>query len=130
MAQRASADRKPQIDELATTTAPDEFKRAIVRDPYASIYRFDFDAFRGTLDPALIFEGKTVVPLSGYYLDLDGAVIDYYQEGRLFPHLAPGSDDRGRFLFLTDRRDATTSDLRFIALRRGWENNVRDLHIR
>ncbi len=130
MAQSASAGRKPEIDELAATTAPDEFKRAIVRDPYASIFRFDFDAFRGTLDPSLIFEGKTVVPLSGYYLDLDGAVINYYPEGTLFPHLAPGSDSRGRFLFLTDRREATTSDLRFIALRRGWEDDVRNIHIR
>lgn len=130
MAQNTNTNRRPQIDELAGTTAPDEFKRAIVRDPYASIFRFDFDAFRGTLDSSLIFEGKSVVPLSGYYLDLDGTVINYYQEGTLFPHLAPTSDKHGRFLFLTDRRDATTSDLRFIALRRGWEDDVRNIHIR
>jgi hypothetical protein len=33
-------------------------------------------------------------------------------------------------LFVTDRRSATTSDLRWIVLRRGWDGDVKEIHIR
>jgi hypothetical protein len=36
----------------------------------------------------------------------------------------------GEFIFVTDRRDATASDLRYIILRRGWGGNVKDIIIR
>jgi hypothetical protein len=131
MAQISSRSPKPELDDISKLTAPEEFRRAIVRDPFASSYRFDFDAYRGAPpDPSMLYRGRTEVPLSGYYLDLDGEVVNYYNAGTLFPHLAPGAGTGGRFLFLTDRRTATTSDLRFMALRRGWDGNVRKLIIR
>jgi hypothetical protein len=121
----------PVVDELAELRAPEEFRRAIVKDPYASIYRFDFDAVRGgPIDPASLIPGGDVVPRSGYYFDLDGEVVDYYREGSNFPHLAPVSGAGGRFMFVTDRIDATTSDLRFIILRRGWDGDVKEIGIR
>jgi hypothetical protein len=131
LAQTSSRSPKPDIDDLSKLTAPEEFRRVITRDPFASTYRFDFDAYRGgPIDPASLYAGGSVVPLSGYYFDLDGEVVNYYNEGERFPHLAPGSGSGGRFLFVTDRRNATTSDLRFIILRRGWEGNVRKLNVR
>jgi hypothetical protein len=123
--------RKPVVDELAALTAPEEFRRATVKDPYASIYRFDFDAVRGgPIDPASLYAGGTVVPLSGYYFDLDGDTVNYYREGTLFPHLAPVAGAGGRFMFVTDRRDATASDLRYIILRRGYPGDVKEIFIR
>lgn len=130
-----AADAKSQASEseidYAQLTAPEEFRRAIVKDPYASIYSFDFDAVRGApLDPATLVAGGSIVKRSGYYFDIDGGVIDWYREGNAFPHRAPGAPGNGRFLFLTDRRSATTSDLRFIVLRLGWDGDVRVIHIR
>jgi hypothetical protein len=123
--------KKPVIDELAALTAPEEFRRAIVKDPYASIYRFDFDAVRGgPIDPASLYAGGTSVPLSGYYFDLDGDTVKYYYEGEIFPHLAPVAGAGGRFMFVTDRRDSTASDLRFIILRRGYSGDVKEIGIR
>lgn len=128
MSETPRSNPTPVIDEIAQSTAPEEFRLAITMDPYASIYTFDYDAYRGDpIDPASTYEGGTVVPLSGYYIDIDGAVIDFYNEGDLFPHLTPGGGN-GRYVFLTDRRNATVSDLRFMALRRGWSGNVRELH--
>ncbi|MCC6936427.1 MAG: hypothetical protein IT333_07930 [Thermomicrobiales bacterium] len=120
---------KPVIDEISKLTAPEAFRNAITMDPFASTYTFDYDAYRGApIDPADTYPGGTEVPLSGFYLDIDGAVIDYYNEGDLFPHLGPGGGPGGHYVFLTDRRNATVSDLRFMALRRGWQGNVRELH--
>jgi hypothetical protein len=128
MASEATA---PELDELAQLKAPEEFRRAIVRDPYASIYRFDFDAVRGgPIDPATLHAGGSVVPRNGYYFDLDGEVANLYRAGEVFPHLAPVSGAGGRFMFITDRRDATASDLRYIILRRGWGGNVKEIVIR
>lgn len=121
----------PEIDELSQLRAPEEFRRAIVRDPYASIYRFDYDAVRGAaIDPATLYAGNSVVPTSGYYFDIDGEVAMWYRAGEVFPHLAPVSGAGGRFMFVTDRRDATASDLRFIILRRGWGGDVKNIIIR
>lgn len=119
-------------DELAQLTAPEEFRRAIVKDPYASIYRFDFDAARGAtpIDASTLPVGDDVVPRSGYYFDIDGLVVDYYRAGLRFPKLAAVDGAGGRFLFVTDRRDATISDLLWIILRRGWEGNVLEIHVR
>jgi hypothetical protein len=123
---------KPVVDELSQETAPDEFKRAIVRDPFASTFRFDFDAMRG--DPANendLYPGGSTVPLSGFYFDYDGEVVNWYNEGDRFPHLSPVAGAGGRYQFITDRRNATTSDLRWIILRRGWGGgDIRDVHIR
>jgi hypothetical protein len=128
MARDATA---PEVDELSQLRAPEEFRRAIVRDPYASIYRFDYDAVRGgPIDPATVYAGGTIVPLDGYYFDLDGAVVAFYRAGDVFPHLAPVRGAGGEFIFVTDRRDATASDLRYIILRRGWGGNVKDIIIR
>lgn len=128
MAQNAAA---PKIDELSQLRAPEEFRRAIVRDPYASIFRFDFDAARGgPIDPSTLYPGGSVVPLDGYYFDLDGEVAKLYHAGDRFPHLAPVSGAGGRYMFVTDRRDATASDLRFIILRRGWVGDVKNIVIR
>lgn len=121
----------PEIDELSQLRAPEEFRRAIVRDPYASIYRFDYDAVRGgPIEEASLYTGGSRVPLDGYYFDLDGEVVKYYREVDMFPHLAPVSGAGGRFMFVTDRRDATASDLRFIILRRGWGGDVKNIVIR
>lgn len=127
----SSSTRRVVVDELAELSAPEEFRRAIVRDPYASIYRFDFDAARGgPIDPNTLIPGGDAVPLSGYYVDVDGNTVRYYREGDVFPHLAPVAGHGGRFLFVTDRRNATTSDLRYIILRRGWPGDVRDIIVR
>ncbi len=128
MSETPTSNPKPAIDEIAQLTAPEEFRLAITMDPFSSTYTFDYDAYRGApIDPASTCAGGTVVPLSGYYIDIDGAVIDFYNEGDLFPHLTPGGGN-GHYVFLTDRRNATVSDLRFMALRRGWQGNVRELH--
>jgi hypothetical protein len=120
-----------QAVDLTQERAPEEFRRAIVKDPFASTYRFDYDAARGgPLDLSRVLPGDSVVPRSGYYFDLDGEVIDWYREGNRFPYLAPAAGEGGRFLLVTDRRDATTSDLRWIVLRMGWEGDVREIHIR
>lgn len=122
---------KPVIDELSQEKAPDEFKRAIVRDPFASTFRFDFDAMRGgPIDTGSLYAGGTVVPLSAFYFDIDGEVVNWYNEGDRFPHISPVVGRGGRFLFITDRRNATTSDLRWIILRRGWEGDVKEVHVR
>jgi hypothetical protein len=122
---------RPVIDELSQETAPEEFKRAIVKDPFASTFRFDFDAARGgPIDPATLMAGEARVPRSGFYFDLDGEVVDWYSEGEIFPHMGPVAGQGGRYLFVTDRRSATTSDLRWIVLRRGWDGDVKEIHIR
>lgn len=121
----------PVVDELSQEKAPAEFKRAIVRDPFASTFRFDFDAMRGDpIDPGALYAGGTTVPLSAYYFDIDGEVVNWYHQGEPFPHISPVAGRGGRFLFITDRRDATTSDLRWIILRRGWEGDIKEVHIR
>lgn len=128
MSETPRSNPKPVIDEIAQLTAPEEFRLAITMDPYSSIYTFDYDAYRGApIDLASTYAGGTAVPLSGYYIDVTGAVIDYFNEGELFPHLGPGGAG-GHYVFLTDRRGALVSDLRFMALRRGWAGNVRELH--
>jgi hypothetical protein len=131
----ASTDKKdatPDPNDLTQLRAPEEFLRAVIKDPYASTYRFDFDAVRGAqpIPDSATTPGGSAVPRAGYYFDLDGMVIDWYRAGDVFPNLAPGTSDGGRFFFLTDRRDATTTDLRWILLRAGWEGNVRDVPIR
>ena len=121
----------PVIDELSQETAPEEFKRAIVRDPFASTFRFDFDAMRGeAIDTGALYTGGTTVFLSAYYFDIDGKVVNWYHQSDRFPHLSPVAGAGGRYLFITDRRSATTSDLRWIILRRGWEGDVKEVHIR
>lgn len=128
MSQSGSA---PAAEDLSQLRAPEEFRRAIVRDPFYNTYRYDFDAARGhepIPDSALIAGGEEV-PRSGYYFDLDGPVVNFYSQGDRFPKYSPGSEPGGRFFFLTDRRDATTSDLRFMVLRAGWEGDVKDVHV-
>ena len=121
----------PVIDELSQERAPEEFKRAIVRDPFASTFRFDFDATRGgPIDADSLYQGGTTVLLDAFYFDIDGEVVDWYRKGDRFPHLSPVAGAGGRFLFITDRRNATTSDLRWIILRRGWEGDVKEVHVR
>jgi hypothetical protein len=122
---------KPVIDDLSQEKAPDEFKRAIVSDPFANTFRFDFDAMRGgPIDTGSLYAGGTTVPLSAFYFDIDGEVVNWYHEGDRFPHISPVVGRGGRYLFITDRRNATTSDLRWIILRRGWEGDVKDVHVR
>jgi len=118
-------------EDLTQLHAPEEFRRAIVKDPYASIYRFDFDAARGPNPIQLdsLPRGGQAVPRSGFYFDLDGLVINYYRGGSLFPKYAPGRGPGGHFFFVTDRRDATVADLLWIVLRAGWGGNVMDLHV-
>ena len=122
----------PPADDLTQATAPEEFRRAITKDPYASIYRFDFDAARGTepIAAGALPVGGVPVPHDGYYFDLDGVVVDYYRAGTIFPKYAPISGAGGRYFFVSNNRNATTSDLLWIILRRGWEGNVRDIHVR
>lgn len=118
-------------DELAQATAPEEFKRAILHDPYSGRFKFDYEAARGgPINVDALPQGGDTVSRAGYYFDLDGEVADWYRQGDRFPSMAPGSKSRGHFLYLTNRRDATTSDLRWILLRRGWGGNVKDAHIR
>lgn len=119
------------VDELTQATAPEEFRRAITKDPYASIYRFDYDAARGAepIDAAALPVGGDEVPRDGYYFDLDGVVVNFYRAGTIFPKYAPISGAGGRFFFVTNNRNATTSDLLWIILRRGWEGNVLDIHV-
>lgn len=118
-------------DELVQATAPEEFKRAILHDPYSGRFKFDYEAARGgPINVDALPRGGQTVERAGYYFDLDGAVLDWYRAGDTFPALAPTRNSSGHFLFITDRRDATTSDLRWILLRRGWDGNVKDAHIR
>jgi hypothetical protein len=126
---RQAADAPTALGDL---TAPEEFRRAIVRDPFNNSFRFDFDAARGEtpIDPARLLPGGSAVPHSGYYFDLDGPVIDYYRAGDIFPKHSPATDSGGRYFFLTDRRGATTSDLRYMVLRAGWPGDVREIHLR
>jgi hypothetical protein len=121
----------PRPDDLTQATAPEEFRRAITKDPYASIYRFDFDAARGTepIDAAALPIGGDVAPRDGYYFDLDGVVVNYYRAGTILPKYAPISGAGGRYFFVTNNRNATTSDLLWIILRSGWEGNVLDIHV-
>lgn len=119
-------------EDLSQLRAPEEFRRAIVRDPFYNTFRFDFDAARGPspIPESALIPGGDPVPRDGFYFDLDGETIDYYRKGDVFPKYSPGSEPGGRFFFLTDRRDATTSDLRYIVLRAGWEGDVREIHVR
>ena len=73
--------------------------------------------------------GGDPVPRDGYYLDLEGNVIDYYRAGRLFPKYGPVKDAGGRFFFLTDRTSAAISDLLYIALRAGYPGDIRSIEI-
>jgi hypothetical protein len=118
-------------DDLTQATAPEEFRRAITKDPYASIYRFDYDAARGAepIDAAALPIGGDDVPRDGYYFDLDGVVVNYYRAGTLFPKYAPIAGAGGRYFFVTNNRNATTSDLLWIILRSGWQGNVLDIHV-
>jgi hypothetical protein len=121
----------PAAEDLTQLRAPEEFRRAIVKDPYASIYRFDFDAARGQqpIPADSLPRGGEPVPASGFYFDVEGLVINWYRAGTLFPKYAPGRGPGGRFFFVTDRRDATVADLLWIALRAGWDGNVLDIHV-
>lgn len=128
MSETPRSNPKPAIDEIAQLTAPETFRQAITMDPFSSTYTFDYDAYRGApIDLASTFAGSSIVPLSGFYIDVTGSVIDFHNEGDIFPYLGPGGAG-GHYVFLTDRRNATVSDLRFMALRRGWAGNVRELH--
>jgi hypothetical protein len=126
-----TTDAEPAAEDLTQLRAPEEFRRAIVKDPYASIYRFDFDAARGPrpIPVENLPRGGDPVLVSGYYFDLDGQVINWYRAGDVFPKYAPGRGPGGRYFFLTDRRDATVADLLWIVLRAGWEGNVLDIHV-
>jgi hypothetical protein len=118
-------------DDLTQATAPEEFRRAITKDPFASTYRFDFDAARGSepIDAATLPVGGDHVLRDGYYFDLDGVVVNYYRSGTIFPKYAPISGAGGRYFFVTNNRNATTSDLLWIILRSGWGGNVLDIHV-
>src|SRR4051794_13264911 len=82
-AARGDSEATPDPNDLTQLRAPDEFRRAIVKDPYASIYRFDYDAVRGPnpIPDSATVAGGQPIPRSGYYFDLDGEVIDWYREG-------------------------------------------------
>ena len=119
-------------EELANLTAPDAFRLAIVRDPSARVHRLDQDAMRG--DPSIIDASKCPaggdpVPRDGYYLDLEGNVIDYYRAGTLFPKYGAVKGAGGRFFLLTDRTSAAISDLLYIALRAGYPGDIRSIEI-
>jgi hypothetical protein len=116
-------------EEISQLRAPEEFRRAIVRDPFNSTFRYDFDAARGATpipDSALI-QGGAAVPRTGFYFDLDGPIVKYYRVGVEFPKFSPTQQPGGRFFFLTDRLDATTSDLKYMVLRAGWDGDVREI---
>ena len=119
------------VEDISQLRAPEEFRRAIVRDPFNSTYRYDFDAARGEnpIPEAELVRGGAGVPRDGYYFDLDGPTINYYRGGDIFPKYSPGSEPGGRFFFLTDRRDATTSDLKYMVLRAGWGGDVKEIHV-
>lgn len=116
-------------EDLGQLRAPEEFRRAIVRDPFYNTFRFDFDAARGPnpIPESALVPGGSPVPRSGFYFDLDGPTVKYYREGEIFPKYSPGSEPGGRFFFLTDRLDATTSDLKYMVLRAGWEGDVKEV---
>jgi hypothetical protein len=128
---KAEATATPAADDLTQATAPEEFRRAITKDPYASIYRFDFDAARGTtpLPKDSLPVGGDAVPRDGYYFDVDGMVVNYYRGGTIFPKYAPISGAGGRYFFVTNNRNATTSDLLWILLRSGFDGNVLEIYV-
>lgn len=121
-----SEKRWSTTEEEAALEAPETFRQAIQRDPYAGIYKFDQNALRGDVPIRRedCLDGGTVVPKSGYYLDLDGSFIDYYKEGNVFPKYSPVAGAGGKFFFITDRRDATKSDLLYILLRVGYQGDI------
>ncbi len=124
-----SASEPADAEDLSQIRAPEEFRRAIIRDPYSNRFRFDYDAARGEtpIPESELAHGGEAVPRSGFYFDLDGPTIDYFRFGEIFPKYSPGSEPGGRFFYLTDRRDATTSDLKYTVLRAAWEGDVREI---
>lgn len=119
-------------DEEAALEAPETFRQAIMRDPYAGVFKFDQDTFRGDvpIDPEQCLRGGTPVPKSGYWVDLDGRFINYYYEGDLFPKYSAVSGVGGRFFFITARRGAPKSDLLYILLRSGYPGDIKELAAR
>jgi hypothetical protein len=116
-------------EELAGAEAPESFRQAVMRDPSAGVYRFDQDALRGetSIDPSRCPTGGDPVPRDGYYLDLDGNVINYYREGDRFPKYGPVAGPGGHFFWLTGRPGVTVSDLLYIALRAGYQGDVHSI---
>lgn len=113
-------------EEEAAMEAPATFRQAIMRDPYSGLFRLDQDSLRGEplIRPEDCLPGDSVVPKSGYYVDLDGKFIDWYHEGNRFPKYSPVAGAGGRFFFITSRRDAPTSDLLYILLRAGYPGDI------
>ena len=118
-------------EEEAALEAPATFRQAIMRDPYAGVFRFDQDTLRGEvpIDPDDCLPGGSPVPKSGYYLDLDGKFIDYHHEGNLFPKYSPVAGAGGKFFFITDRRSAAKSDLLYIILRAGYQGDIMEIAV-
>lgn len=127
-----SEKRWSTTEEEAAQEAPATFRQAIMRDPYAGVFKFDQETLRGEVPiiPEDCPAGGEIVPKSGYWLDLDGKFIDYYKEGDLFPKYGPVAGAGGRFFFVTDRRNATKSDLLYIILRAGYQGNIMELAAR
>lgn len=124
-----SEKRWSTTEEEAAQEAPVSFRQAIMKDPYAGIFKFDQNALRGDnpINPLDCPVGGDVVPKSGYWVDLDGKFIDYYHEGNLFPKYGPVAGAGGRFFFITDRRNATKSDMLYILLRAGYQGDIMKL---
>ncbi len=119
-------------EELQRIEAPRSFRDAIVRDPSAGVHRLDQDALRGEtpIDVSLLPTGNDTVPKDGYYLDMDGNVIDWYWEGNQFPKYGAVAGAGGRYYYLTGRRSIGTTDLLYIALRAGYPGNVKSIKVR
>ncbi len=116
-------------EEEAALQAPVTFKQAIMRDPYAGVFRFDQETLRGEvpINPADCLVGGDIVPKSGYYLDLDGKFIDYYHAGNEFPKYSPVAGAGGKFFFITNRRGVPKSDLLYIILRSGYQGDILEI---
>lgn len=124
-----SEKRWSTTEEEAAQEAPASFRAGITRDPYASIHKFDQNTLRGET-PIILDDcptGGDVVPKSGYWVDLEGKVINYYHEGNIFPKYGPVAGAGGRFFYVTGRRNATTSDMLYIILRAGYQGDIMEL---
>jgi hypothetical protein len=124
-----SEKRWSTTEEEAAQEAPATFRQAIMRDPYAGVFKFDQDSLRGEVPivPEDCPTGGDPVPRSGFYLDLEGKVIDYYHEGNIFPKYGPVAGAGGRFFFVTDRRGVAESDLLYIILRAGYQGDIMEI---